>query len=335
MKIIADKAIPFIQGRLPREVEILYLPSNEITRESVKDADALLIRTRTRCDASLLDGSKVKFIATATIGTDHIDLPWCEKAGITVKNAPGCNAPGVAQYVFASLLSNGFDPEKDTLGIIGNGNVGSVVARWAKSMKIRHLVSDAPKQESGDKTREYVPMDQLLRESEAVTLHVPLTFTGPFPTSNLISQKELSLMKPGAILVNSSRGGVVDEAGLLEAISRKGIKAIIDVWENEPEINSELARKAIVATPHIAGYSLQGKKRATLMVLEELRKATGIEPDLSGLECDMEKGLEISRNMILRSYNVSKDTEALRKNLAGFESLRNNYDYRNEPGFEA
>lgn len=333
MKIIVDKDIPFIEGRIGDEAEVVYLPGCDINAEAVADADGLIVRTRTKCDKTLLSGSRVKVISTATIGTDHIDLEWCRQNGIKVFSAPGCNAPGVAQYVLSALLSQGFDPQTQTLGIIGYGNVGSMVGEWAGLLGIRILVNDPPKIAEGIKIDNHVDRETLLRESDAVTLHVPLISGGRFPTERLIGSRELKLMKQGTILVNSSRGGIVDEASLIPLLAEGKIKAIIDTWENEPQINRELLTLASVATPHIAGYSWEGKKRGTKMALEGLAEGLDIDINSAGLECVACETLKITRELIERSYNPDYDSICLKSNPEMFEFFRNKYDYRHEPQF--
>lgn len=333
MKLVVDNAIPFIEGRLPNDIEFISLPGEDITREVIKNADGLIVRTRTRCDEQLLNSTDVKLVATATIGTDHIDMNWCEANGIEVRNAPGCNAPGVAQYVWASLFKTGFNPKKHIVGIIGYGHVGQIVSLWAKQMGITVLISDAPRKNDGFMDVDYVPMEEVLKQSDAVSIHVPFIKTGKFPTHNLIGNSELDIMKHGAILVNSSRGGVVDEIALKKAIKAGKVRGIIDVWENEPKIDLELSKLVEIATPHIAGYSEQGKKRATRMVLESVNEVLGIPVDLSGLECIPAGNRVISRALIENSYNPMIDTCALRSDINAFESLRNSYRYRSEPIF--
>ena len=195
MKIIADKNIPFLTGRLPAS-ELIQLPAAGIDADAVRDADAIIVRTRTRCDSSLLCGSKVRMIATATIGTDHIDLAWCRANGIKVCNAPGCNAPGVALYVWSTILRNGFNPASDTLGVVGCGNVGSIVSEWGERLGARVIVCDPPRKEAGLTDREYLPMGDVLAQSDAVTLHTPLTHDGPHPTFHLINKESIRYLKP-------------------------------------------------------------------------------------------------------------------------------------------
>lgn len=333
MKIVIDEAIPFIKGRIPEEVETIYVPCQQIVAETVKDADALIVRTRTKCNQSLLEGSKVKLIATATIGTDHIDIPWCEANNIKVTSAPGCNAPGVAQYVLASLFYLGFNPDKDTLGVIGYGNVGSIVTEWAGQLGIKVLINDLPRSEAGLKDVDYLPLEEVLTKSDAVTLHVPLNKTGDHPTFHLLSEKELDVMKKAAILVNSSRGGIVDEKVLKKFLNEQRLRAIVDVWDNEPNIDRELAGLCSIATPHIAGYSAEGKKRATKMVLEALKESFGLEINFSGLECVPNGSFKMTRELIENSYNPYLDHKNFMHNMSNFEKLRNEYDYRHEPLF--
>lgn len=333
MKIVIDDAIPFIKDRLPKHVETVYIPGSEITADKIKNVDALIVRTRTRCDSSLLEGSDVRLVATATIGTDHIDMDWCEKNGISVRSAPGCNAPGVAQYVFSSLFKSGFDLKNDILGVVGHGNVGSTVVSWARKMGIKILVNDPPRKERGERDQEYKELSELLHTCDAVTLHVPFTKSGHYPTYHLIGEKEIGMMKPGTILINSSRGGVVEEKALKSALKDKRIKAVTDVWQNEPHIDRELSQLCLISTPHIAGYSEEGKKRATRMVLEALRDVLHISTDLSGLECVPEDGRIITKELILSSYDPQKDHDELTGNPLRFEALRNNYQYRHEPLF--
>lgn len=332
MKFVVDNKIPFIKGRLERIGEVVYVDPFAFTPELVKDADALIIRTRTRCNASLLTGSSVKLVATATIGTDQIDIPWCESNGITVENAAGCNAPGVAQYVWSSLLRNGFDPHRHTLGVVGKGNIGSIVADWGRRLGAKVIVCDPPRSKRGLTDEEYLPLETLLTRADAVTLHTPLTKDGEDPTYHLIGTSELQLLKQNAILINAARGPVVDNKAWVEWIKAHKGKAIVDVWEGEPDINRQLLSGALVATPHIAGYSRQGKERATRMVLEAIERNFGINLDKSGLEGEYTPGKEsIDSAVITRSYDPQTDTFPLRSNPENFEQLRSEYDYRHEP----
>ena len=338
--IIADKNIPFLRRRLESVAEIDYLSQEEITPEKIKDADCLIIRTRTICDASLLESSNVRAIVTATIGTDHIDMDYCKKKGIAVFNAPGCNAPGVAQYVWSALLRLDFDTSKQKIGIVGCGNVGTIVAQWGLLIGCEVLVSDPPKSkedpsgkwlpENGKGSIRMASLKEILRECDAVTLHTPLTRTGENPTFHLIGAEELALMKNGAILVNAARGEVVDNVALENELKRNRIKAVIDTWEDEPELNRSLLDKVTIATPHIAGYSRQGKERATRMSIENLEKVFGITGDTSGLEGKYILPAGIDENLIINSYDPFKDSDNLKNNPSDFEKLRHEYDFRDE-----
>ncbi len=334
MKIIVDNKIPFIQGRLESLGEVVYADPFAFTPQLVKDADALIIRTRTHCNEALLDGSSVKLVATATIGTDQIDIPWCEANGITVENAAGCNAPGVAQYVWSSLLRNGFDPTCHTLGVVGKGNIGSIVAGWGRRLGANVIVCDPPRQKAGHRDEDYLPLEEVLTKADAVTLHTPLTKDGDDPTYHLISEPQLRLMKPGVILVNAARGPVVDNRAWSEWLDKGLGKGVVDVWEGEPDIDKKLLSKAIIATPHIAGYSREGKERATRMVLEAVERKFGVTLDKSGLEGAYVAPTDyIDPTAIIESYNPDFDTERLRSHPENFEQLRSDYDYRREVKF--
>ena len=334
MKIVIDKDIPFIEGRLEGDWDVVYCAGGDINHELVKDAEALIVRTRTRCNESLLKDSKVKFIGTATIGTDHIDMTWCKDNGITVSSAPGCNAPGVAQYVFSSLFLSGFDCSRHVLGIIGYGNVGGLVGKWASEMGITTLICDPPRAESGYDDPAYSSMEKVLKESDAITLHVPLTETGKYATRRLIMAKEMETMKKGAILINSSRGGVVDEEALKVRLMNKDLRAITDVWENEPQIDPSLLELSCIATPHIAGYSFEGKKRGTRMVLESLGNFFGFRINIDDLrESEDASSVKITKELIEKSYNPVSDSERLKKAPLSFEKFRNEYNFRHEPAY--
>lgn len=329
MRIIADDNIPFLRGRLEAVAEVEYTDQWGFTPELVKEADAIVIRTRTRCDRALLEGSKVRLIATATIGMDQIDLEWCAGQGITVRNAPGCNAPGVAQYVWSALLRMGFDPTRHTIGIVGCGNVGSIVRDWGLSLGARVLVSDPPREEAG-LPGDYTPLDTLLKESDAVTLHTPLTHTGSHKTHHLIGEHELSLIGDGRILVNAARGAVVDFNALRGHVTSGRIRAAIDTWEGEPEVDREILDAVEYGTFHIAGYSRQGKERATRMAIEAIEETFGVSIDKSGLTPAYEGTPGLTAEKITSSYDPAGDTAMLRNAPSEFDTLRRDYKYREE-----
>ncbi|MBD5360601.1 MAG: 4-phosphoerythronate dehydrogenase [Bacteroides sp.] len=313
MRIIIESHIPFIKGiaeAAGHRVE--YLEPDEFTPERVKDADALIVRTRTKCDAKLLDGSKVKQIATATIGTDHIDLEYCRRNGIMVHNAPGCNAPAVAQYVLSAIAR--LKPQCKCLGIVGVGHVGSIVERWARANGLNVMLCDPPRA-AAESPEKFVSLDEIARQCDVITFHVPLDQT----TRHMINDRLLNSATPDALIINASRGPVADTQALLRCPQTLAI----DCWEGEPEINLDLLRKAEIATPHIAGYSLEGKQRATAMAIHSILPDVNLTiPPIAD---------EPSLSQIAKSYNPFDDTKELKENPSSFELLRNNYDYRPEP----
>lgn len=328
--IIIDDNIPFIKGRLEPFADVVYVDQFGFTPENVADADAMIIRTRTRCDANLLRDSKVKIIATATIGMDQFDLPWCAGAGIRTCNAPGCNAPGVAQYVWSVILRKFPDPTKLKVGIVGCGNVGSIVEKWGRALGAEILVSDPPLQEEGRRP-DSLPLDELLAKADVVTLHTPLTRDGKHPTYHLLDSKEIKALRPGALLINAARGSVLNQDPLIKRLERGDITAVIDTWENEPKINTRLLGLAEIGTFHIAGYSLEGKQRATRMALEAIEKFFGFNIDKSGLAPAYSFSGNITPAQILDSYDPYADSNALRRNPELFDRLRADYDFRSEP----
>lgn len=327
---IVERNIPFIEGLLePHFSHVEYLESEDITPEAVKDADALLVRTRTRCDASLLSGSRVQFIATATIGLDHIDQAYCAAHGIEAVNAPGCNAPAVAQYVMASILHLINRPVSQyTIGIVGVGHVGSIVERWARQLGMRVLVNDPPRQqaESGE---QWSSLEQIAAEADIVTFHPTLN-----PTSrHIVSAPFLSSLRRAPIIINAARGPIVDTPALVEALDAGLVHhAVIDTWEGEPALDSELLRRAVIATPHIAGYSLQGKIRATRMALDSLSRHFGL-PRIEMAETAPDgAAAKVSAASIAASYDPFADTAALKSSPSSLERLRNTYPLRQEVG---
>lgn len=329
MKVIIDKAIPYIQGVLEPFAEVLYLDGKAFTAEDVKDADMLIIRTRTRCDKALLDGSSVKLISTATIGFDHIDLDYCAANNITVTTAQGCNAAGVLQWVAAALAMlskrEGWQPEERTLGIVGVGNVGRLVEEYARAWGFRVLRCDPPRHaiEGGD----FLPLEEVVAASDIVTFHTPLDST----TYHLINENITRLMRPDATIINASRGEVADTATLLKASQT----LLLDVWEQEPNIDLALLAKALVTTPHIAGYSSQGKANATAAVITAAAQHFSLP--LEGwypAQVQPARRQPIKWNEMCATIGQYCDLEAqsaeLKSHPEEFESLRNNYHYREE-----
>lgn len=335
--IVIERNIPFIAGILDPYADIDYLAAPDITPEAMRDADALVTRTRTRCDAALLDGSRCSLIATATIGTDHIDLSYCRERGITVANAPGCNAPAVAQYVYASIVTwlrergDTRRPADLTLGIVGVGNVGRIVERWGRELGFRILLCDPPRA-AAEGADAFVDIDTIAAECDIITFHTPLTRTGDCPTVGLCDSRLLAAMCRRPLLINSSRGPVVDNAALVGALDSGTVAdAVIDCWEGEPQISPALLSRVFIATPHIAGYSREGKIRATSMSLHSVCRHFGLPAlDVAETVPPLSASRPYSTAAILRSYDPLADTARLRATPAAFESLRNNYALRPE-----
>lgn len=340
MKIVADKDIPFLEGVFEPYAEVVYKTGSAIAAADVADADALIIRTRTRCDASLLDGSSVRMIATATIGMDHIDLGYCRAHGIHVENAAGCNAGGVMQYVFSALYGvgarKGIKLEDCTFGIIGVGHVGSKVEAMARYLGFNVLLCDPPRA-AVEGPEKFCSLEYLLENSDIVTMHVPLDET----TRGMADATFFALMKPGAIFINAARGEVIDEQALIAAAPKLGA-VVIDTWCNEPDINEELLDIADIATPHIAGYSLLGKQNATTMAVQSVARFFGISElyDFKPQDADSShepvlldlKGKNHGEIAAVFQYNypIFTDDFRLRMEPHKFDKLRTEYQYRRD-----
>lgn len=330
--VIIESRIPFVDDRLDGIARVTRLAPEEFTPEAVADADALIVRTRTKVDGSLLSGSKVKFVATATIGTDHIDMDWCRENGVVVANAPGCNAPGVAQYVLSSIIEQGYAIGPDTtLGIVGVGHVGSIVERWSRALGLNVLLCDPPRARA-EGAEGFVGIDEVARKADIITFHTPLADSGPDATRHLISESFLAACERKPLIINAARGAVADTAALIKAVEDGQIvRPVIDCWEGEPRISERLMALASVATPHIAGYSFEGKVRATQMALDAFTGYFGL-PQARPLDgVDMTVADSPSAASISASYSPAADTAALLAAPASFETLRNTYHYRKEP----
>lgn len=332
MRIVIEKNIPFISGLLDGVADVRYLAAGEIDAAAMRDADALITRTRTRCDAGLLDGSCCRFIATATIGTDHIDLDYCRRHGITVANAPGCNAPAVAQYVFASIaeIVKGSGVAGLTIGIVGVGNVGRIVEQWARRLGMNVLLCDPPRADDEGQER-FVTLDAIARHSDIVTFHTPLTRDGRYPTFHLCGEEFLGVVERNPVIINCARGEIVDTPALVRAIDGRRVgEAVIDCWEGEPHVSLALLDRAVIATPHIAGYSREGKIRATSMALKALCRHFGL-PETDVAERVATGAAErVTLEAVRQTYDPMEDTRNLKKNPEAFELLRNRYRLRNE-----
>lgn len=328
-RIIIENRIPYIKGLLEPVAQVSYLPGSEITRKAVSDAHALIVRTRTRCNAALLEGSSVQFIGSATIGTDHIDLDYCCQAGITVASAPGCNAPAVAQWTLASIAlwlnANQLRPQDVVLGVVGVGHVGSIVARWAEQCGLTVLRNDPPRA-IAEGIEGFSTLEELQQQCDIITFHTPLTREGDFPTWHLCDKHFLVNARRCRLVLNAARGAITDTQALLDW----GGDLALDCWENEPLIHPALLSKAMVATPHIAGYSLEGKMRGTAMVIEALNRYYGwnIQPERP--QAPITGADQVTLAGVLKSYDPTHDTEDLKRDPERFESLRNTYALRSE-----
>lgn len=342
MKVIVDDKIPYIHEAIEQIAdEVIYRKGSEFSAADVADADALIVRTRTRCNRELLADSKVKYIATATIGFDHLDTEFLKEKGITWNNCPGCNANSVAQYVRSSLLllahAGKINLRHCTLGIVGAGHVGKAVSRAVAPLGVRILYNDPPQEESGaSKDLNFFPLSTLQQECDIISFHTPLTHNGKYPTFHLADRSFLKGLRKNCILFNTSRGAVVDNQALLEALEKEWIQdAVIDTWEHEPDINRKLLQRVFIGTPHIAGYSADGKANATRMALQGLCDFFGLPfnykiepPELPETRRPNPKAS--AEEQALQLYNPQTDSTLLKTHPEQFEELRGNYPLRRE-----
>ncbi len=338
--IVVDSSIPFIVGVFEPYAAVRYKLGADIVREDLVDADALVVRSRTICDAALLEGTSVKMLATATIGTDHIDLPWCNEYGIFVQNAAGSNSGGVMNYIFSAMY--GAAARKSipltgaTMGIIGVGHVGSRVEQMARHLGFKVLLSDPPRAEDEGQVQ-FSTLDYLLENSDVVSLHAPLTEE----TRNMADSDFFDKMKLGAFFINTARGELVDDDALMAAIPKLG-PVILDVWNNEPNINQTLMSMVDIATPHISGYSYHSKQRSTAAVVRSVARFFSIKElfdffppadvkELESIKLDL-RGMTQGQVAALFQYNYPIFTDDFMFRMApdSFESLRANYSYRRE-----
>lgn len=335
-RLLLESFVPYVPDGIRSFFDVEIVAPEDITPALLARFDAMIVRTRTRCDAALLEGTPVEFVATATIGTDHIDKPYCESRGIEVASAPGCNAPAVAQYVFATLLSainTGMAPERRlrglTLGVVGVGHVGKIVADWGEKLGMNVLRCDPPRAEA-EGSDGFVSLDEIAAKSDIVTFHVPHTRTGAHATHHIAGNGFFGKLRRGTVVVNAARGPIVDTPALVAAIDNGIVgKAIVDTWEGEPVISRDLLERAAIATPHIAGYSENGKIRAAKAVTDALCRHFGVafefDPGIPAGAID-----DPSAEKILRSYDPMADDRALRDAPYDFERLRNSYKLRPE-----
>ncbi|MDR1880816.1 MAG: 4-phosphoerythronate dehydrogenase PdxB [Tannerellaceae bacterium] len=344
MKIVVDRTIPYLKGVVEAFAEVRYLSAAEFTAQNVREADVLIVRSVEKCTAELLENSRVKLIATATIGFDHIDTAYCEAAGIAWRNAPGSNAASVAQYVAATLVATSLlrrEPLKGkTVGIVGVGHVGRQVERVCAALGLRILRNDPPRAEAEGEDG-FVSLDVIAEEADIISFHTPLVTKGKHATYHLAGGDFFRRLKKMPWLINTARGAVHDTAALLDAKKRGWAgELILDCWENEPEVNRELLGLATIATPHIAGFSADGKANASRMCLENIgdffhiniEKAGKITP-LPPREpvVDMKRFKEYRvEQAILSAFNPAAVDRAFRENPSAFERFRAHYDYPRE-----
>lgn len=339
MKIVIDEKIPYIADALSAMGNrVVALPGVAIANEHLRDADALFVRTRTLCNAALLEGTAVRFIGTATIGYDHIDAAYCAQRNITWTNAAGCNADAVLQYVQAVVytwaVERGCSLDGLTLGVVGVGEIGARVARWASAAGLRLLLCDMPREARGEQG--FVSPATIADRCDIITFHPTLSKDGPFPSYHLADEAFFARMKRCRLFINASRGPVVDNAALLQAVElNPQLDVVLDVWEGEPDINISLLNKVYIATPHIAGYSAEGKLNATNIVLRKFAEYFGCEQALPALAlpapCPSQVVAPSFAAACLKIYNPHADSLALKTAPRNFENLRNNYNLRREP----
>lgn len=340
MKIVIDRTIPFIEGVFEPYADVIYKDGPEIDRAEIMDADALIIRTRTRCDHSTLKGSKVKIIATATAGTENIDIDYCRNNGIFFKNASGCNAGAVANYVFSALYGSAarrsITLTDKTIGIIGLGSTGQRVEEMGRALGFKIIRYDPRKSEIEWYTQ-FHSLDELLERSDIVTMHIPLNAE----SKGMADAAFFSKMKEGAFFINTAQGDLVVEQDLIDAIPHLGPVAI-DTWSHEPSINIKLMNAVDIATPHIAGYSMQGKQIGSAMAVRSVARFLKIEElyefypkteiiEYQAVKLDIhEKTPGQVASMIQYNYPIFTDDFMFRMNPTKFEQLRTNYQYRRE-----
>ncbi len=353
MKIVADENIPQVYEAFSDLGEVELLPGREIARKHLLDCQCLLVRTVTQIDHRLLDDTAVEFVGTATVGTDHVDLNYLEQNQISFSNAAGCNAEGVSEYVISGLFAlsehKGFDPFGLKAGIIGCGNIGSRLLQKLQALGIETLINDPLLQETGTPGYQFVDFDTILSKCNFISLHVPLTREGDHPTFHLFNQERLQQLNRNCILVNAARGPVVDNAALLDLLEhRLDLTMFLDTWEGEPDISRALLQKIDLATPHVAGYSVEGRLRATQMILDKACKhfstcsnwhMSQFLPETIDLEIEAtDNQLRFWQQLFGQHHDIWQDHDALTQSTqlsdhefaAHFDSLRKVYPDRFE-----
>jgi erythronate-4-phosphate dehydrogenase len=338
MRLVIDSHIPYLEKVFDAVAKVDYLPSEAITPATTVHADALIIRTRTLCNAALLAGSAVKLIASATIGLDHIDLNYCRQQGIATVNAPGSNARSVQQYM-ASALSfwskkRGIPLEGKTIGIVGVGCVGRLVQELANTLGMTALCND-PLRCRNEYLPDFVSLAEIAERADIITFHTPLTSDGAFPTFHLANEDFFNHLKRMPLIINAARGDVVDEQALLRAWQqRKVADFVLDCWHNEPLINDALLRASLLGTPHIAGYSADGKACATRMVVDAVNRFFDMNLPEYDIDLPPQKQYCVNRSQLpdlfLQTYAIERDSDMLKTHPDRFETFRRHYPVRRE-----
>ena len=348
MKILVDENMPYARDLFARLGEVTAVPGRPIPVEELDDADALMVRSVTKVNSQLLDGKNVRFVGTATAGTDHVDQDYLAQAGIAFSAAPGCNAIAVVEYVFSALLMlaerDGFQLTDRTVGIVGVGNVGGRLQKRLEALGVRTLLCDPPRAANGE-PGDFQPLDKLVEEADILTFHTPLDKDGPYKTWHLADEALISRLKPGAILINACRGAVVDNAALLKCLEAgQKLSTVLDVWEPEPDLNVALLEKVDIGTAHIAGYTLEGKARGTTQVFEAYSAFIGKPqqialdtllpaPEFGRITLHGPLDQATLKRLVHLVYDVRRDDAPLRKvaGVAGeFDKLRKHYLERRE-----
>ncbi|AGB77356.1 phosphoglycerate dehydrogenase-like oxidoreductase [Enterobacteriaceae bacterium strain FGI 57] len=348
MKILVDENMPYARELFSRLGEVKAVPGRPIPVAELAGADALMVRSVTKVNETLLANQSIKFVGTATAGTDHVDQAWLAQAGIGFSAAPGCNAIAVVEYVFSSLLylaeRDGFTLTDRTVGIVGVGNVGGRLQKRLEALGVRTLLCDPPRADNGDEG-DFRTLDELVQEADILTFHTPLFKDGPYKSLHLADEALIRRLKPGAILINACRGPVVDNAALLKCLEAgQDLSVVLDVWEPEPDLNLALLDKVDIGTSHIAGYTLEGKARGTTQVFEAYSKFIGQAqqvaldtllppPEFGRITLHGKLCQPTLKRLVHLVYDVRRDDAPLRK-VAGipgeFDKLRKNYLERRE-----
>lgn len=348
MKVVVDENMPYARELFSRNADVIAVPGRPLPLEALHQADALMVRSVTPITAQLLAGTSLKFVGSATAGTDHVDQSAVAAAGLAFSAAPGCNAIAVVEYVLSALLmlaeQDGYALSQRTIGIVGVGNVGSRLQKRCEALGMRVLLCDPPRAERGD-DQQFATLATLVEHADILTFHTPLTTDGPYPTWHMADHALLTKLRPGTVLINACRGAVVDNHALNAVLSqRPDLRVVLDVWEPEPELDRQLLAKVDLGTAHIAGYTLEGKARGTTQLYEAWSHFIGKEdkidlatllpaPNIGEVTVQGEFSQAILKRLVHLVYDVRQDDALLRQHInevGGFDRLRKNYAERRE-----